>query len=250
MATPWTIAAEWVGKTCFIVAGGPSAADAGVARLAPDAAAPRTSIGSAADGKRKVIAINSSYVIAPFADILFFADERWWRGEPDRGIVGHRDRKEFQAFAAGVSLRPIGRPEAIPPMAPLLVTTSPHVHDDRVLRLRRGPPPGLAEDRSTVTLCWTSVTAAINIAVHLGVVRIVLIGVDGGPGPAPDCRTHHHEPHPWPARTENWGKQAADLVSLAGPLATRGIIVLNACPDSAIFCWPRMTLTDALTVIR
>ena len=233
----WTIAPEWTGETCFIIAGGPSAADAGVELLAPDAAAAsRTSFGGAAE--RKVIAINSSYGIAPFADILFFADPRWWRGEPERGNIGHRDRPEFHAFLGGAS------------RGPRLVTTSPHVHDDRVLRLRRGAPPGLAVDRSTVTLCWTSVTAAMNIAVHLGVACIVLVGVDGGPGPPPDFRTHHHEPHPWPARAENWGKQAADLASLAEPLAARGITVLNASPNSAITCWRRTTLAAALALIR
>jgi hypothetical protein len=90
----------------------------------------------------------------------------------------------------------------------------------------------------------TSTTAAINIAVHLGVSRIVLLGLDGKV--AENGRTHHHAPHPWALR-HNWAaEQREDLASLVAPLAARKVEVLNASPGSAVPCWPSVSFEEAL----
>ncbi len=198
----WTIDPEWRGERCFIVGGGPSAASAPIERLRG----------------RKVIAINSSYDLVPFADILFFADARWWRL--------HRDRPGFREFA--------GR----------MVTISPHVADRKVEHLYRSNPPGLAYGCNRVVMRKTGVAAAVNIAVHLGVASIVLIGVDAAP--APDGTTHHHEPHPWTQPQNCFAEQIEDLSSLVTPLAERKIDVINASPTSAVPFWPRATLAGIL----
>jgi hypothetical protein len=126
----------------------------------------------------KVIALNSSYERVPFADYLLFADTRWYRV--------HESRPAFRAFAGH------------------LVTCSPHVDDPRVWRLRRKNPPGLAQDRNMVVMRRTVMAAAMNLAVHLGVRRIVALGLDGR---ETDGRSHHHEPHPWPQKAGCWAEQ-------------------------------------------
>jgi hypothetical protein len=169
----------------------------------------------------KVIALNSSYERVPFADYLLFADTRWYRV--------HESRPAFRAFTGQ------------------LVTCSPHVDDPRVWRLRRMNPPGLAQELDTVVMRRTVMAAAMNLATHLGVARIVALGLDGK---ETDGRSHHHEPHPWPQKEGCWGEQQDDLADLVVPLAERGIVVVNASPGTAVDLWPVTTLERELSVER
>lgn len=165
---------------------------------------------------RKVIAINSSFENVPFADFLFFGDSRWfWHNKPKL--------KRFK-----------GR----------LVTCAPPSLDPKCLRMQKvKPPPGLCEQRDSLAMQYTSYQAAINLAVHLGAVRIVAIGLDGKPD---GVATHHHEPHPWPQRPECWSMQIDSMRHVVKPLAKRGIEVFNANPDSAYEWWPKMSFAKCL----
>jgi hypothetical protein len=198
----WFIPPAWAGQTCFIVAGGPSVETQPIERLRG----------------RHVIALNSSYLVTPFAEFLLFADTRWYEQ--------HRGRREFQAFAGQ------------------RVTCSPHIHDERIWRLRRRNPPGLAGDHDAVVMSRTVMAAGLNMAAHLAAARIVMLGLDGKP--AADGRTHHHEAHPWPQKDGCWAEQRAELATLVAPLAQRGIAVVNASPDTAVDLWPVTTLEGEL----
>jgi hypothetical protein len=182
---------------------------------------------------RRVIALNSSYLAVPFADFLLFADTRWYEQ--------HRGRREFQAFAGQ------------------RVTCSPHIHDERIWRLRRRNPPGLAGELDAVVMSRTVMAAALNMAAHLAAARIVMLGLDGQPAPIDLAdlvargfpaelagRTHHHEPHPWPQREGCWNEQRAELATLVEPLAQRGISVVNASPNTAVDLWPVTPLEGEL----
>jgi hypothetical protein len=170
---------------------------------------------------RRVIVVNSSYEAVPFADILFFGDFSWWEA--------HRRRDALLGFAGRivtVSLRAAGR---------------------RLLRLRRQvPPPGLSCDPRSVVSERTSLQGAINLAVHLGVKRIVLLGADMRR--ADDGRSHHHSPHPRPNKPGNrtWDIQMAQLQLVVEPLRALGIEVINTSPISRIDWWPRAELAACL----
>lgn len=153
----------------------------------------------------------------PFADLLFFGDARWFDRNRDQVVDNFAGR---------------------------IATCAKGVANSRILYLRRSPPPGLAAEPDAVTLQWTSTTAAINLAVHLGVNRIVLLGVDGKV--AQDGRTHHHAPHPWDLRNGWADRQRADLASLVAPLAARKVEVLNASPGSAVPYWPSVSFEEAV----
>jgi hypothetical protein len=67
---------DWGGATAVIVASGPSAA--------------RTPI-ELAIGRAKIIAVNNSWRLAPFADVLFGCDAAWWfHHDGVREFAGHR----------------------------------------------------------------------------------------------------------------------------------------------------------------
>lgn len=204
----WMVPEEWKGETCFIIAGGPSVAKQNLAALAG----------------RRVIAVNSSYECAPFADILFFADNRWWEE--------HYQREGIKNFA--------GR----------LVTCSnaaTEYEPFKLLRLRRdAPPPGFAVAKNAVASQWTSTQGAMNLAAHLGVSRIVLLGLDLTRDPR--GASHHHTPHIWPNKPGNttWDHQMKYLAMIVEPLRERGIEVLNTSPVSRAPWWPKVSLEQAL----
>lgn len=213
----WTITPEWKGETAFIIAGGPSVLQQDLTRLAG----------------RRVVVVNSSYESYPAADILFFGDRRWY--------FDHYKRPEFVAFKGQkVTCCAADTPRPIP----------------GVLRLKRSTPvrdsktgiygPGFAHDPSTVVSNRTNLQGAMNMAAHLGVARMVLLGADMCRGEG--GRSHHHAPHKWTNKPGNgtWDIQIPQLRLIAEPLQQLGIEVINTSPISRIDWWPKLNLEDAV----
>lgn len=205
----WTVPREWSGGTVFIIGGGPSVASQNTGALRG----------------RHVIAINSSFQRVPFADVLIFGDARWW----------HVNKVASAAFEFRIV-------SVLPPLPANFSPVGPVWTDDRVLKLKKVAPPGMARAPDSVMLRRTTLTAAINLAVHFGAKKIVLLGADGQP--ASDGRTHHHAPHPWNQTTNCWDEQRADLATIVTPLQAMGVTVLNASPGSAIPFWPIVSLEE------
>jgi hypothetical protein len=200
-----SITQDWEGEDAFLICGGPSftAVDPELLR-----------------GRRTVV-VNSSLYSVPFADILFYADERWEMN----------NRAAVKAFAGRV-----------------ISASHGDVHCSYVQFLRRPrpseTPDGLSGDPSKVFLRHTSVRGAINLLCHLGVKRIVTLGLDGGPDSS--GRTHHHQPHPWGPVADIWGRQRDELAGTVAPLRMLGVELLNASPGSKIPFWPIVELKDVI----
>lgn len=177
---------------------------------------------------RNVIVINSSYIRVPFAQYLVFGDSRWW--------LEHRRQLEKWK----------GR----------IVTAAPVDHPN-VLKLKKLKPPMLATDPEYLTMARTTLTAAINLALHLGCARAILLGVDMQRGPSKtithkgkerkvDGACHHHAPHPWRVRAGCWDEQMLELRQAAYQLASRDIEIINASPRSRIDWWPKKSFEECL----
>jgi hypothetical protein len=201
-----SIAPEWAGETAFLVCGGPSFA----------AVDPEEVLRG-----RRVMAVNSSCYSVPFADILFFGDERWEL----------ENRSAVKTFPGRV-----------------LSSTYGTQHCNYIEFLHRPRPSdvpvGLSDDPSEAWLRHTSVRGAINVLCHLGVKRIVTLGLDGGPDIS--GKTHHHSPHPWGMNRDIWGLQREELSHVAPALEARGVELLNASPGSKIPFWPIVNLEGVL----
>lgn len=174
----------------------------------------------ALDGRR-VIAVNSSVCAVMAAEFLYFGDARWWEANRDR-IGGY---------------------------AGTIVSTARSVISPRVKRMRKIKlPPGLALDPSSLVMQRTSLSGAINLAVHLGATQVVLLGADMQA--APDGRTHHHAPHRWPQRPGCWDEQLGELRFMVEPLRRLGVEVINCSAASRIDFWPKASFVSFLNEQR
>lgn len=166
---------------------------------------------------RNVIAINSSAMSVPFAPFMFFGDDRW----------GYEHKEAVRTFAGEV----------------VTVSSGCGVAKVRVMK-KIVPPPGIMQRPDALVMRWTSLTAALNLAYHLGAGRIVLLGADMRA--APDGRTHHHKPHRWPQVIGCWNTQMLDVKQSAEDLALLGVEVVNTSLESLITWWPKRPIGEML----
>jgi hypothetical protein len=105
---------------------------------------------------------------------------------------------------------------------------------------------GLERDPSGLRTGKNSMYQAINLAVHLGARRIVLLGCDLQPGPQGE--QHWFGSHPWGTRSwSELGPMVRPLFeTLVTPLAELGIDIVNASRQTALTCFRQATLDDAL----
>lgn len=206
------IARDWIGETCFIIAGGPSVAGVDLERLKG----------------RRVIVINSSFERAPWADVLCFHDHRWWQAYKARLLAEFKGQiiTTFGINHARVTRlknnKPKNRRSQLPPY-PLQLSSDP-----RSAAMRR-----------------TTVSLALNVACLKGVSRIIFLGLDGKFGPNGE-RNHYAKPYRWEHHANTWDRHQADIVPLVSQVAALGIEVLNANPDSAWGLWPKVSLDEVL----
>ena len=218
MPEAWWVPPLWRGETVFCVASGPSSVSLDLRRL----------------GGRRVIAINDNYRRCPGADLLYFCDWKWW--------TWHRDRPAFRAFG-GIKATLDQRVAAT---------------DPGVRWLRNGDEGaagtagrmGLCLERDRLRTGRNSGYQAVNLAVHLGAARIVLVGYDMKAGPLGEehwfGRHRDREGRPVPTAPATIARWAAAFATLVPPLEALGVEVVNAGPDSAIDCFPKVRLADCL----
>lgn len=190
----------WPGETCVCIASGPSLTPADVDYVR---------------GKARVIVINNGFQLAPWADVLWATDRRWWKW------FKHVPEWTGLKFSLGV------------------VWTS---HPPDIHLLRNDGYDGLCLDPSGVRNGKNGGYAALNLAVHLGVSRVLLLGYDMQ---RTKGRDHWHRDHPYnmPNPYTSWVRL---FRTIAAPLAAAGVEVINCSRESALDCFPRMALSDAL----
>lgn len=169
-------------------------------------------------GKATVIAVNDAYRLAPWADVLYACDAKWWRwhkGVPEfAGLKYALDAadKQFPSDAGIQILENTGH-EGIEPA-----------------------PTGLRTGKN-------SGYQALNLAKHLGATRVILLGYDMELGPK--SKSHWFGEHPDkikpPVTTF-----LPYFAGAAAPLAAAGIEVINCSRRTALTCFPRVPLAEAL----
>jgi hypothetical protein len=206
---------DWPGATVVCIASGPTLSKADCERV-------RSWRSAAASGpERRVIVINTSFRLAPFADVLYACDSRWWRSylEEARATCG---AIEFWTQSEGVT--PVEQGAGV-----------------RVVNSLRGP--GLSKKKGVIHQGGNSGYQAVGLAHQAGAAKIVLLGYDmhdrGG--------AHWHGPHPSGlAARSNFRRWIHDFKQLAADLESAGVEVFNASSTSDLDCFPKASLEEAL----
>lgn len=198
---------DWRGEIAVLVGAGPSAKDAPI---------------DLARGRARVIAINNSWQLAPWADALYACDWNWWNhanGCPEfRGLKMTIDRRTCQ-----------DRP------------------DWGVHKVECNKGDDRLELRTWNRIGWggNSGFGALNIAVQAGATRIILVGYDM----TTRFGRHWHQDHPngmhnpTEGNVDRWRRAIDNAAAQLRPL---GIEVFNASPISALRNYPKVTLAEAL----
>lgn len=198
--TPYSVPREWAGATCVVVAAGPSAPVCDHLR-----------------GRCRAIAVNNAGIDtvdsdtgkvvparAPWADVLFASDAKWWRTYQPRAMefVGLK-----MSCINGLKLDGLHQ-LALSPRAP---------YDPRPTHVVSGGNSGYQ---------------AIHVAAHFGATRILLVGFDMRES---NGRRHYFGRHP-PALNSRgkFDRWIRNIVKLAGALDALGVHVVNCTPGSAI----------------
>ena len=166
-------------------------------------------------GKAKVIAIKEAVRLAPWADVLYACDAKWWRWE--------EGAPSYQGVKYALEPQPTPYPG--------------------VQVLRDAGPEGLSDDPSALCTGNNSGYQAINLAVHLGATKIVLLGYDMSVGP--DGQQNWFGEHPCHVRSP-YPFFLTRFASIAAPLQARGVTVLNASRFTVMNTFPRVPLAEAL----
>jgi len=171
-------------------------------------------------GKATVIAVNDAVRLAPWADVLYSSDPGWWQK--------HKWMPDFAGVRVKVdSVRAHS-------------AHKPPLEWNGVLSLRNTGKDGVEFSPDGLRTQINSGGAAINLAVHLGAKRIVLLGYDMGPS---GKRYHFHDEKNTYSAYDVFIK---NIGTMAAPLAAAGIEVVNCSRQTKLQCFPRMSLKEAL----
>lgn len=170
-------------------------------------------------GDVRVIAVNDAYRRAPWADVLYACDAKWWGWHPAAASVS----------ALKFGLRARGRQHDVyPEGVTLLADTGPTGLELAPTGLRTGSNSGFQ---------------AINLAVHLGARRVLLLGYDMAP--CPDGQSHWFGEHP-DGQVPPFGMFLRAAPVLARALDAQGIEVINCSRHTALTVFPRQPLAEVL----
>ena len=167
----------------------------------------------------RTIVTNDTYRRCPWADALYAADSRWWQEHQkaieESGFQGERWSQSGEAR-----------------------------HKFGTQYIESANRPGLGTN-GVIHYGGNSGYQSINLAYLWGAERIVLLGFDCAP--AADGRAHWFGQHKRPLNgRQDFRQWAKAFTRLAADLQTHGVSVVNASRHTALTCWPRLGLAQAL----
>ena len=135
----WHVPKLWERERCFILGGSPCLVDENLDLI----------------HNEKVIGTNDAYLLGDWVDACWFSDNRWWGW--------NKKKEEFLAFK-GLKICCCPELAGIP--------------EERggIKVLHRGKPEGLEERNNYASWNHNTGLSAINLAVHLGVKQVFLLG--------------------------------------------------------------------------
>jgi len=169
-------------------------------------------------GRARVIALKDAVQLAPWADVLYACGNdasHWWpRHGPSLTFAGARYALEPYAVKWGARI------------------------------LRDTGEAGLETAPDGVRTGKNSAYQAVNLAVHYGVTRVLLLGVDMGHSPHSPKYFYGDRKHQLPSP---YGAMLALWPTLIEPLKTLGVELINCSRQTALDCFHRVPINEALS---
>lgn len=189
---------RWQGQCVIVAATGPS--------LTPEVA-------EACRGDL-IIAVNDAYKLLPFADVLYACDAAWW--DVHKGASGFPGEKWSSHRAGG--------------------NDKTQQQQRYGLRLVAGDgKPFFSTDPALIHYGGNSGFQAVNLAIHFGAARIVLVGFDMRDVKG---KRHFFGDHPKGLRTSTAYTSFIRSFENAAKKLAPGVEIVNATPGSALKCFP------------
>ncbi len=226
----------WKDQTIVIFGGGPS--------LTPDQVK-RVRIHHEA-GRLKAIGVNDAFLWAPWVDLIYGADSRWWlwtkagTAKPKLELTAEDVANRYKFFAGQkLSIQNSGSN-----------ITDPDVHKLRNMHFPHNTGVGISLDPTKLVTARGSGYQAVNVAIlALGCQggRIILLGFDGKRGA--DGRSHWFGDHPVTETDAVYEQFRKGFSAGETAILDTGVEVLNCSPGSAYDNFPKMELSAALARI-
>lgn len=193
----------------------------------------------------RCIAVNDAYLLAPWAEVSYAADSKFHRWH-SKGVDEKGNPIELER--AGLTKEEvIERWKSFAGQKCSIQGAGNNIEDDRVHILKNKTYPihanGLSSEPEYLFTGRNSGYQALNLAVLSGARRVSLIGYDGKPG---EKRTHWFGEHPTATPPDVFGAHRQAMKEAVPLLKKLGVEVINCSPGSAIECFPKMRLEDAL----
>jgi hypothetical protein len=214
---------DWSGSTVVIIASGPSLTKEDCELVKawrdPFGEPHEVRVMQQEKTKRRVIVINTSFQRALWADVLYACDTRWWDHywrEAHEDFVGHFWTQD--------------EPAAIK-------------HKLNYVRSESGQ--GLNRKPGTINQGANGGYQAVSLAYLAGAVKIILLGFDMSDWGKREG--HWHPDHP--GRLHSFPQYAVWMINfgrLAKDLRSVGVPVVNASRRTAMTCFPKVRLEEAL----
>lgn len=182
-------------------------------------------------GPWHILAIKQKYLDLPFADAVFGLDMLWLTTQ-SAAVVASGVPAYFAAA------------EDPPPNHPRRPPVVPGAHYLR--RQRDGDLLSVTPD--TINHCGTSGFGGLNLAVLKRAKTIVLFGYDY------NAKGHDRpEQYPWSPPGHNaryWPRWAQAYDRIVPQLTKLGVVVYNACPNSVVRAFPKVSIEEGLQILR
>ena len=222
----WKVPKLWEDSTAIVIGGGAS--------ILKQFNIPNSVVNDVFTGKSKpvvyspyleqihsshVIAVNVAYKIGNWIDIMFFGDVSTW----------HEDSENIVQFKG------------------LRVTCAKELDDDSRLKwLQRDPRKrhGISTNPEMVSWNNNSGAATINLAVHMGAKRIILLGFDMKLDEEKNQHWHKFYSTKEKDITSTFRKHLSGFQEIKRDADLLGVEIINANPTSAITQFPRMNFKD------
>lgn len=220
---------EWEGETVAILAGGSSLTKDQVEKVKD----------AHQNKKVRCIAVNDTYILAPWADVSYAADLRWHRWHTEGIEIPALELSAEQVCSLWSSFK--GQKCSIENNAGCVPDEKVHI-----LKNANGNIHGfgLSLDPRSLVTGRNSGFQALNLAVLSGAKKIILLGFDGKVGD--DGKTHWFGNHPERTSEAAFAYYRQAMSYAEEDLEKASVCVFNCSLKSSINSFPKVPLEELL----